>query len=321
MTTHQIEHETERKATWTELFFDLAFVAAVRSFAHEFAHDISLVGLLTFALLFIPLWWAWVGHTLYNDRFDTDNKFNKVFSLVQMFGVAGMAVFAHDALGKNFAGFALAYIVVRSALIISYATIAKTNKQARLLARNYAIGFSMALIPWAVGIFAPEQFRPFLIILALVIDIGTPFTQTRNQKKLPLSISHLPERFGLFTILVLGEIILGSVNGLKDNEFSNVGLAIALTGIFLAFVIWWLYFRNISVSVLKKMKFASQLWLYIHLPLMMGIASVAVAIENLLHSYSEHEVLLKDIVFLGLALLSVVICLEIIVFIRTKKRS
>jgi len=57
-----------RRATWMELFYDLVFVVAVAQLGSRLSGDHSLTGVLKFVALFIPVWWAWVGHTVYAAR-------------------------------------------------------------------------------------------------------------------------------------------------------------------------------------------------------------------------------------------------------------
>ena len=56
-----------------ELFFDLIFVAAVAQVGTHLRDDYSPAGLLRFSLLFVMIWWSWLGHTNFSTRFDTDD--------------------------------------------------------------------------------------------------------------------------------------------------------------------------------------------------------------------------------------------------------
>src|SRR5580765_3005265 len=80
-----------RKVTWLELFFDLIFVAAVSQVAGPLREQYSVEGLVRFAPLFVLIWWAWAGHTVFSTRFDTDDVIQRGLTLVQMFAVAVMA--------------------------------------------------------------------------------------------------------------------------------------------------------------------------------------------------------------------------------------
>ena len=66
-------HGKERRVTWMELFFDLIFVAAVAQVGTPLEHEYTVAGLLRYAFLFVLIWWAWIGHTLFSTRFNADD--------------------------------------------------------------------------------------------------------------------------------------------------------------------------------------------------------------------------------------------------------
>lgn len=101
------KEEKERHATWLELFYDLVFVAVVSQLSENLDHDISLMGLLSFVALFIPVWFAWLGATFFATRFGTDDLVHRILTLLQMMGAAAMAVNVSHGLGETSAGFAL----------------------------------------------------------------------------------------------------------------------------------------------------------------------------------------------------------------------
>lgn len=84
-----------RHATWLELFFDLVFVVAVAELAQGLGDDLSFDGLLHFSVLFLPVWWSWIGATYYSNRFDSDSTLQRVLTFGQMAAAAAMAVNVH----------------------------------------------------------------------------------------------------------------------------------------------------------------------------------------------------------------------------------
>lgn len=285
------EHgEHGRRATWLELFYDLVYVVAVAALATHLARHLTPRGVAEFALLFLPVWWSWSGVTFYNDRFDTDDVWHRVATLLLMLGAALLAVHVPTAFAAP--GFALSYAFVRAVLIASYVRVAFTVPTAAPLARRYAAGFGLAAALWVASAFAPPAWRVALWLVALVLDLGTPLTARALQARMPVSPSHLPERIGLFTIIVLGEGVAATVKGASEASLT-LGSAIAgALGLVLAFSLWWIYYANLGERVVRRTRLAGQVWFYGHFPLCMGLAAAAVGMERLIvqaHGFGAPE--------------------------------
>src|SRR5918996_104370 len=153
------KEEKERRATWLELFYDLVFVAVVSQLAENLDHDISLLGLLSFIALFIPVWFAWVGATFFATRFGTDDLAHRILTFLQMMAAAAMAVNVSHGLGETSAGFALSYAAIRFILVIEYLRIRRNITVARPLTERYLIGFSSSAVIWTASAFVPPPLR------------------------------------------------------------------------------------------------------------------------------------------------------------------
>lgn len=283
-------NETEhRHATWLELFYDLVFVVAVSQLAHNLSKDISWMGFLSFAALFVPVWWAWIGATFYANRFDTDNVIRRLLMGLQMLAVASMAVNIHHGLGETSVGFALSYAAARAVLVFEYLVAGWFVPEARQLTNQYAKGFSIGALLWIISVLTPPPFRFVLWAVGLAIDFAAPLTITHIQRQLPPHPEHLPERFGLFTIIVLGEAVIAVVNGVSEMQWSGVSAVTAIFGFMTAFSLWWIYFENVEGSALETARTSGrikilQVWLYIHLPLVIGLAATGVGVEHIVTS-------------------------------------
>lgn len=281
------EGEGDRHATWLELFYDLVFVVAVSQLAHNLNEDVSLTGFLGFVILFVPVWWSWIGTTLYANRFDTDDIVHRLLTAIQMLAIAALAVNVHHGLAENAPGFALAYASGRALLVFEYIRAGRHVRVARSLTTYYARGFALAALFWLISAFVAPPLRFGLWTLGLIVDFATPLTARRFVVGLLPHASHLPERFGLFTIIVLGEAIIAVVDGVSEQEW-DVGSAIAaIFGLSIAFSLWWLYFDNIGSSAIQKARIEGRIvilnvWLYAHLPLVVGIAATGVGVEQVL---------------------------------------
>ena len=298
-----LETEAEhRAATWTELFYDLVFVVAVANLGHRFlldvqAHDLTLRGFVEYAGLFAVLWWAWASFTFFADRYDTDDPIQRLLAVSQMIAVVGMAAafgFGDHALDSISRPFAVAYIGVRIALLAMYGRAWWNVELTRRLVRGYLGGFSLDVLIWALSLFVPPPWRYVLWTLAMVISFSTPWLVRREQVRVPLSVTHFPERFGLFTILVLGESIAAIVAGLADQEWQLGATAGAIAGVMVATSLWWVYFDNLEGSVVRRdpnrtHDWHPTAWIYSHLPLAIALTMTGIGAEELVAAAAGHE--------------------------------
>jgi len=277
-----------RRVSWLELFFDLIFVAAVAQVGVPLGQDYTLHGLARYALMFLLIWWAWVGHTMYSTRFDADDVVQRLLTLLQIFAAAAMAANAKSAFdSRDSAGFGAAYSVLRAVLVVQYLR-ARRLKETRRLTTLYSVGFGAASLLWFVAAILPVPTRFWLWGAALLIDMGTPWLAVQYTDKCPPDAEHLPERFGLFTIILLGESVAAVMHGMESQEMWSPSAAIsAFTGLSLAFGYWWWYFdgahgaakRHVT-SNRKTLLF--QIWSYAHLPLYLCVAVVGVGVEHVI---------------------------------------
>ncbi len=300
-----------RKVTWLELFFDLIFVAAVSQVAEPLRGDFTLAGLVRFAPLFGLIWWAWAGHTSFSTHFDTDDIVQRLLTLVQMFAVAAMAANARDALdSRSSAGFAAAYAAVRFLLVAQYLR-ARTVPGARSLAGRYLVGHGIAAVLWLSSAFVDAPARFLIWAVAFAIDLGTPWLAVRHSVKVPPDAAHLPERFGLFTLILLGETVVAVMQGMESQEdWTPAAATSAFLGMGVSFLVWWWYFDGASGASeqpvrTKRDAIRFHLWSYAHLPLYLGIVVVGVGIQRIVMAASHATLTANDAVILtcGAALL------------------
>ena len=302
----------ERSATWLELFFDLIFVVAIAQLAHNFQVEFNLLGLAKLGILFVPVWWCWVGATFYDTRFDNDGLVDRLITLVQMAIAASMAANIHHGLSSSSVNFALSYIAFRMVLVCQYLHAGYHVPQARYLTNWYASGFGISIIFWIASVLVPLPWRFVLWGLGLLIDFTTPLTAGTRVAKIPPNMAHATERIGLFTIIVLGESIVAVVGGVSEIEWSPMSIAIALLGLSIAFSFWWMYFDSVEESPLHamrkgKMKIALT-WLYAHLPLAVGLTATGVGVEKMIHGLDSDSAMGEKVLFC----LAVALCLLIL---------
>lgn len=278
------DEEGHRTATWLELFYDLVFVVAVAGLGHRLLVDPSWKGGLAFVGFFIPLWWAWVGYTFYADRYDTDDIGQRNLAAAQIMAVAFMAASVGGEETDGTFAFALSFIAARGILVIMYVRARRHVPETRELVTGYIGGMSLAIAVWTVSLIVPLEARIVLWAIGLLIDFYTPYRLRKIQAKVPLDVSHLPERFGLFTILVLGESIAAVIAGLEHEGWEMAPFIGAVLGIIIATGLWWIYFDNLEGSVVRRRKeqlkaWKPTAWIYSHLPLAFSLTAAGIGLE------------------------------------------
>jgi low temperature requirement protein LtrA len=308
----------DRKVTWLELFFDLVFVAAVSQVAAPLHEHYSLAGLIRFTPLFALIWWAWTGHTVFSTRFDTDDALQRMLTLGQMFAVAVMAANAKDALDSvESAGFAAAYAAVRLVLVAQYFR-ARQVPEARALATRYLTGHGIAALLWLVSALVPAPERFWVWGVAFALDLGTPWLAVPHTVKAPPDAAHLPERFGLFTLILLGESVVAVMRGIESQEGWTPGAAAAaFLGMGISFVIWWWYFDGAAGASEQPVRTRGDalrfhIWTYAHFPLALGIVVAGVGVQLIVTAAARAELAANETVLLAAALSVVMLAVTVV---------
>ena len=99
---------------------------------------------------------------------------------------------------------------------------------------------------------------------------------------------HIAERYGLFTIILLGESVLAASRGVagavETSEISMRLVVIAVSGLVLLFAFWWLYFLAPAGAGLSDHRHRSYLWGYGHYGIFAALgAGLEVTVERTGH--------------------------------------
>jgi low temperature requirement protein LtrA len=239
-------------------------------------------------VFFVLIWWAWLGHTTYCTRFDTDDLAQRGLTGLQMFLAIVMAINATGALdSRDSAGFAAAYSVMRLVLVVQYWR-ARLVARARALTVRLAAGCAGAAALWLASAFCEPPLRFWLWALALLIDVVTPLFTTSHLVRVPHDAAHLPERYGLFSIILLGESVVSIMHGMESQEYwSPRAASAAILGLALVFGVWWWYFDRSGATGERFVRcrrdaLRFHLWSYAHLPLYLAIAVTGVGLEHII---------------------------------------
>ncbi|WP_341958356.1 low temperature requirement protein A [Microbacterium sp. LWH13-1.2] len=243
--------QPHRTASTLELFFDLVFVVAVSiasaQLHHALIHGDFVHGITSYAMVFFALWWAWMNFTWFATSFDTDDWLYRVTTIVQMGGVLAFAsgipaAFEHG----DFTVPVIGYIVMRVAMVAQWLRASRSAGELRSATRRYAFGIAAVQMLWILFLFIPTGTAQLVaFVVFALIEVGVPvFAEYRHQT--PWHPHHITERYGLFTLIVLGESLLASANAIIDasHELESFVPLISISVLTLAVTasLWWIYF-------------------------------------------------------------------------------
>ncbi|HEY9313695.1 low temperature requirement protein A [Williamsia sp.] len=314
----RLRTEDDRGATRLELFFDLAFVLVIHQLAIALKDDLGWHGVAVFSGLFVVTWWAWVTTTLYANRFDTNDVLYRVLKLAATFAVAVMAASAATAVGGDgTVVFGAGYIATRVILAGLYLRARKHISEAQVMIDLYFAATVTSAAIWAISLFTPSPITYILWGIGIAIEAMAPFAATHWGPDVPLHLEHLPERFGLFVILVLGESISAVVLGMRDTQWDWASTAVAALGFTIAASVWWMYFDIGGAEAKTEIQDDDSAvgsgradgYIYGHLPLVLGAALLGVGIQQyVVHPVGELTAAGRWILCGGLALFILGVC-------------
>lgn len=240
-------------ASWLELFFDLVFVVAVSELAKVLQSDLSPHGFLVFAALFVPIWWMWLSFAYYADLFESDSALFRIAFLAGMLGSLALAASVGNAFGSSSTGFAAANAGLQAILVALYWQAGHAAEQnLRRLCNGYVIGFAIGGALWAASLLVTGVPRYVIWLLALAVQIATPVLTYLKVPSPPAHESHLPERLGLFTLIVLGETIFAVADGAAKGHWTPQAVLVAVLAFVIAGCLWWVYFEHTDESTISR---------------------------------------------------------------------
>ncbi|WP_377638858.1 low temperature requirement protein A [Oryzobacter terrae] len=300
--------EHHRVATPLELLFDLVFVVAVASNAAELHHGLSAAHYGTvggYLMAFFAIWWAWMNYTWFASAYDNDDVVFRLLTFVIMSGALFLAAGVPDLFADGSSVTAVTgYAVMRFGMVGLWLRAAAGHPERRRTALWYAGGIAVVQVLWIARLWAPEAWWVPTFLLLVVAELLVPVLAERTHGYTPFHPHHIVERYGLLAIIVLGEVILSSVQAVQgvmaaheDTAASGGHVApyaaepgggaaalsggmapLVLGGLLIVFALWWTYFSRDHVRAIEEGGRSVWVFGYGHYLVFAGIAAVGSAI-------------------------------------------
>ncbi|GAA3979510.1 low temperature requirement protein A [Streptomyces plumbiresistens] len=279
--------EAHRAASALELFFDLCFVVAIAQAGIQLVHSVAEAhaaeGILNYAMVFFAIWWAWMNFTWFASAYDNDDALYRVVTLVQIAGVLVLAAGVSRAFEDHeFLAILVGYVIMRLALTAQWLRVARSSEGAeRTMALRYAGGVLLCQVGWLGLLVLPEGGRPWVFLVMAVLEMCVPLYAEKDHPT-TWHPHHIAERYGLFTIIVLGETIAAATvavkSGFDESDVLDELVPIAAGGLLIIFAAWWIYFVVPIHGHLRSSKQAF-VWGYGHYLVFASAAAIGAGLE------------------------------------------
>jgi low temperature requirement protein LtrA len=286
--------EEHRASSPLELLFDLVFVVAIASLVLQLAHgfaDGHLDAVGPFMFVFFAIWWAWMNFTWFASAYDTDDALYRILVVIQMAGVLILAAGVPRAFDElDYAGVTVGYLVMRVGLVALWVRAAIEHPERRRTTIRYAAGVSVVQAGWLLRLLLPPEIGIYAFVPLALADLAVPLWAERTGMT-PWHPRHIAERYGLFTIILLGEGVLAATNAMQHalSEGLTAGLVVlGFAGLVLLVGLWWVYFLEPAAEGLQRRRQWSFFWGYGHYLLFAALAAVGAGLEAAIEAVGGH---------------------------------
>ncbi|WP_406198800.1 low temperature requirement protein A [Kitasatospora sp. NBC_01560] len=267
----------EKRVTWAELYFDLVFVFAITQVSGLLHHHHDPGGIARALVVFVPVYWCWVGTTVQANIRDVDTPRDRLGILAV--GLAGlfMALAVPGAYEGRGVLLGVGYWAARVVLLLMLIRVPGVWRG------PYGVGVLVSGPLLVAGGLLPEGPRLVLWSLAALCDLSGPVLFRSRLARVAYHPAHMPERFALFLLVALGESIVGigaTAAGARLDAAELVSVAAAFT---ISGGLWWQYFvfaadamRHAVTVADSRRDVIRRVFQYGHLALVAGVIAVAV---------------------------------------------
>ena len=247
--------EEPRSSTSLELLFDLIFAVAVSQSADGF-QEMFLEGEIGYAVrglffTFFALWWPWANYAVFASAYDNDDIRFRIYVFVQMIGSLFIAQGIKQAYHRDLTIMVIGYVILRVAQLTMWYLVSRHDKEHGKFAIRQVISLSILQTIWCLGMAMniildrPEWYQ-YVLIVGVALELGAYAICERGAKPHPIHMEHMVDRFGEFTLIVLGETVLSWSVSLNESSLLtdyHPSLGMIAAAAFLGTIsLWWTYF-------------------------------------------------------------------------------
>ncbi|KAI8371139.1 bacterial low temperature requirement A protein-domain-containing protein [Blakeslea trispora] len=286
----------ETKATWTELLGDVFYVGWLSQFTHSVEIS-SADNLGTYAAWFVVMWWTWCSSALYSSRYDRGDVAHHIYKIVEL---CGLILMAGSSDKQRFEGsphwFIIGYIIMKAVLLHEYAVVFIVSvtthvKSSRRSLGTYVLVTAISIAMWGASLKYDTEETMNKRYALWYSSIGLELVANlmlQSNSRVSLAASHLGERFGLFTLIILGENCMGFIKMVAQANPTPSLLACNCFGVVIIFCYFFMYFDDFTGEFMERTHL-SQLWMYLHFPLHLFQVAFGIALTDIIARHNLQE--------------------------------
>ncbi|MER6816367.1 low temperature requirement protein A [Spirillospora sp. NPDC000708] len=276
------EQPLQRDVGPLELFYDLVVVVLVGQAAHQLAGHLTWRGLAEFGAVFTLVWIAWLNGSLYHDLHGREDARSRTVLLAQLLALVPLGAFIPRAGDRGAVAFPVGAAVLFAVLALIW-YLAGRPSEPRF--RRSSLLFVAGTGACAVVLAATARLPPDARVTAwLLLDAAYLAGFSAMIGKAPPGLvvtSALIERFGLFIIIVLGETVVGVVDGLAHEPADALTIAVGLVAVVIGFGAWWTYFDFVGHRPPRPARASTVRWIITHLPFTAAVTAMGATMPSL----------------------------------------
>ena len=276
----------DRSVSFLELLYDLVYVAVISQAAGALADDVSVSRLLEFAVVFTLIWIAWVNGSLYLELHGREDGRTRSFVFVQMGVLALLAVFAATAAGDGGSRFAIVYAAFLGVQAWMWNSVrGQDTPEVARVTLQYVVLLVLSAVVTLGSAFLDPGTRLIVWAGFGLLWIGAMAALGMRSRSFSIGVTpthSMVERFGLFVIIVLGEVVFGVVEGLSHAEQDLITIGTGSLALVIGLGFWWIFFDIVGRRAPRNTGRAIAIWILAQLPVTLSIAAAGAAMVSLL---------------------------------------
>jgi low temperature requirement protein LtrA len=268
-----------------ELFFDLVFVFTITQLTAVLANHLSWESVAQVLLMATVIMWMYGGYAWLTNAIAPNSRGRRTLILIGMGGYLAISLAIPTAFGAAGWVFGLGYFVISIVHSVLF-TLAGGEGVTRAMKTLGPLNFISSTLIFVGGL-TPTGWRWGLWIAAALVEIASPYINPVGE--FSISPAHFVERHGLVIIIALGESVVAIGAGAAGLPVDWRLLIVAILGLSLAYLLWWVYFGGDDVEAEQALMrieparrglTAIHAYGWAHLGLLLGIVAVAAGVKK-----------------------------------------